>query len=101
MEVLIMTNPASTTEATRNAIVEMLHRKQMVPAARAVREMVLPTTAEAIIQHGTALSDLTPERAASLPTMQLLAMHDVAEEIGFRRAVTILAAEVEKRETGR
>ena len=41
-----MTNPASTTETVRNAIVEMLHRKQQSRAARLVQEMMLPSEKE-------------------------------------------------------
>jgi len=40
--VLTMTEANHIAEATRNAIVDMLHRKQFTPAARAVQNMVLP-----------------------------------------------------------
>ena len=76
MEVLIMTNPASTTETVRNAIVEMLHRKQQSRAARLVQEMTLPSEEEssAFERPGSAvLRDPVPDAPRQRRTLAAIA----------------------------
>jgi hypothetical protein len=71
-----MTDPNHIAETVRNAIVEMLHTKQMTPAARAVQNMMLPvfeTSTSAHPDSSVFRLDVPTEEAADIAQRQSLA----------------------------